>query len=45
MYCVLAGDEYLVADQLGGMLNFWPDKWRGSTWQRLPADLHMMGAY
>lgn len=22
-------EEYLVADQLGGMINIWPEKWRG----------------
>lgn len=21
-------EEYMVADQLGGMLNIWPEKWR-----------------
>ena len=29
--CPFSGkvEEYLVADQLGGMLNIWPAKWRG----------------
>lgn len=29
--CPISGqvEEYLVADQLGGMLNIWPEKWRG----------------
>lgn len=28
--CPFSGqvEEYLVADQLGGMLNIWPEKWR-----------------
>lgn len=29
--CPFSGEveEYLVADQLGGMCNIWPAKWRG----------------